>query len=113
MPINDQRIRKTNLGYLPTDGAYLNGYIKLLKDVKDTLRYGGENKLHQEKFYCHTNQRSSYCFVCDWLDMIDYIWEILEDIEQECKKHKIKFVCERPPDSHDPLTFRFVAKKIR
>ncbi len=96
MPINDQRIRKTNLGYLPVDGCNLEAYVKLLKDVQETMRYGGENKLHQEKFYCHTNPRSSYCFVCDWLDMVDYLIGMMEDIATEARRLKLQFRCVRP-----------------
>ncbi len=111
MPINDQRIRKSNLGYLPSDGEQLSGYIKRLGDVIQMLRYGGENKLHQEKFWCHIDPRSSYCFVCDWLDMIDYIHSILTDISIEDKK--ARYVCERPKDSHDALTFHFKRHVIK
>ncbi len=101
----DSRIRKSNLGYLPSDGETLKGYAKRLHDVKDMIRYGGDNKLHQEKFWCHINPRSSYCWVCDTLDMVDYVVEILDDIVSSDKKNK--WVCFRPPDSHDPLTFTF------
>ncbi len=105
MPINDQRLRKTNLGYLPSDGEHLSGYIKRLKDVIDSIRYGGDNKLHQEKFWCHINPRSSYCWVCDLLDTLDYTHDLLKDIVESDKKNK--WTCERPTDSHDALTFSF------
>ncbi len=105
MPVNDQRIRKSNLGYLPSDGETLSGYIQRLKDVIDTIRYGGENVLHQEKFWCHLNPRSSFCFVCDILDMMDYTHSLLKDIAEFDKKHLWK--CYRPTDSHDALTFNF------
>jgi len=105
MPINDQRIRKSNLGYLPSDGEHLTGYITRLKDIMDALRYGGDNKLHQEKFWCHINPRSSYCWVCDLLDMVDYLHGLMSDIAKNDKKHS--WVCCRPTDSHDALTFTF------
>ncbi len=105
MPINDQRIRKSNMGYLPTDGEHLSEYTRRLKDIKDQLRYSGENVLHQEKFWCHINPRSSYCWVCDLLDMVDYIQSLLEDIIKNDKKGKWR--CVRPPNSHDALTFEF------
>ncbi len=108
MPVNDQRIRKSNLGYLPSDGEHLLGYVKRLKDCIDAIRYGGENVLHQEKFWCHINPRSSVCFVCDILDMIDYTYGLLEDITKSDKKNK--WICTRPENSHDALTFHFVPK---
>ncbi len=103
--IRDNRIRQSNLGYLPSDGESLKGYCKRLHDIKDAIRYGGDNKLHQEKFWCHINPRSSYCWVCDILDMIDYTLELLEDIVLYDKKDTWK--CYRPSDSHDQLTFTF------
>jgi len=105
------RIRQTNVGYLPSDGEQLEGYLKRLHDVKDAIRYGGDNKLHQEKFWCHINPRSSYCWVCDLLDFLDYIIQILEDIQKKDKKHRWK--CYRPGDSHDPLTFEFKPYPIK
>lgn len=111
MPINDQRIRKSNLGYLPSDGEHLSGYIKRLEDIIKELRYGGENKLHQEKFWCHINPRSSYCWVCDLLDMCDYIHSLLLDISKEDKK--AQYVCKRPHNSHDALTFEFKRHVIK
>ncbi len=109
MDSNDRRIRITNVGYLPSDGETLKGYVKRLQDVKNNIRYGGDNKLHQEKFWCHINPRSSYCWVCDILDMIDYIIEILQDISKEDLKNK--WTCFRPTDSHDQLTFTFKPTK--
>ncbi len=93
------------MGYLPSDGEHLSAYVHRIKDVKDQLRYSGENVLHQEKFWCHINPRSSYCWVCDLLDMVDYISGILSDMAEFDKKHKWK--CIRPSDSHDALTFSF------
>ncbi len=110
MPINDQRIRKSNLGYMPSDKENLAGYALRLKDIIDAMRYGGDNKLHQEKFWCHINPRSSYCWICDLLDMVDYIHGLLTDIS---KTSKINYVCERPPDSHDALSFTFKPHKLR
>ncbi len=104
------RIRKSNVGYLPSDGESLKGYLKRLHDVKDAIRYGGDNKLHQEKFWCHINPRSSYCWVCDLLDFLDYLMSCIEDIEKMDTKHRWK--CYRPTDSHDPLTFQFKPHKI-
>ncbi len=106
MPINDQRIRKSNLGYLPSDGEHLKGYVLSLKDTIDSIRYGGDNKLHQEKFWCHINPRSSYCWVCDLLDMVDYLHSLMTDIVKADKKNK--WVCKRPENSHDALTFEFL-----
>ncbi len=108
MPINDQRIRKSNLGYLPSDGERLSGYVTRLEDVIKSIRYSGENVLHQEKFWCHINPRASNCFVCDMLDMQDYLIELFKDIAEMDKKHV--WICERPKDSHDALTFKFVPK---
>ncbi len=105
MDSNDRRIRITNAGYLPSDGELLVGYVKRLHDVKDNIRYGGDNKLHQEKFWCHINPRSSYCWVCDILDMIDYLIEMVTDIAET--DNKAVWRCYRPTDSHDPLTFQF------
>jgi len=93
------------MGYLPSDGENLIEYVHRIKDVKDQLRYSSENVLHQEKFWCHINPRSSYCWVCDLLDMVDYVHSILEDVAKYDKKHRWK--CFRPSDSHDALTFEF------
>jgi hypothetical protein len=111
IPVNDQRIRKSNLGYLPSDGERLSGYVKRLKDIQETLRYGGDNKLHQEKFWCHINPRSSYCWVCDLLDMVDYILGLLEDMDNNSVK--MVWICKRPPNTHDSMTFEFVPSPIR
>lgn len=105
MPINDQRIRKTNVGYLPSTGERLSNYVKRLKDVKEQIRYGGDNKLHIEKFWCHINPRSSYCWVCDLMDLNDYLLGIIKDIAEQDKKRVWK--CFRPTESHDSLTFLF------
>jgi len=93
------------MGYMPSNQEELNGYVQRLKDVIDAIRYGGDNKLHQEKFWCHINPRSSYCWVCDLLDMVDYTHGLIQDIAKNDKKNK--WICERPPDSHDALTFTF------
>ncbi len=93
------------MGYLPTDGENLSAYATRLKDIKDQLRYSGENVMHQEKFWCHINPRSSYCWVCDLLDLVDYVHSLLEDIAKNDKK--LKWKCVRPSESHDALTFEF------
>ncbi len=105
MPVNDQRIRKSNMGYLPSDGEHLTAYVLRIKDIKDQLRYSGENVMHQEKFWCHINPRSSYCWICDLLDLVDYIHDLMKDIADSDKKHH--WICSRPTDSHDALTFEF------
>ncbi len=105
MPVNDQRIRKSNLGYLPSDKETLEGYVLRLKDIIDSIRYGSENVLHQEKFWCHINPRSSSCFVCDILDMMDYLQSLMGDLVKNDKKNR--WFCERPPNTHDNLSFEF------
>ncbi len=90
MPVNDQRIRKTNLGYIPSDGEHLEGYISRLEQIQHDIRYGGDNQLHIEKFWCHINPRSSYCWVCDLLDLLDYLVGMNKDIIKADKKHTWK-----------------------
>jgi len=113
MPINDQRIRKTNSGYLPSDDETLSGFLSRLQDIQKDIRYGGDNKLHQEKFWCHINPRGSYCWVCDMLDMLDYMLGMIADIIKNDTKHIWK--CYRPSDSHDALMFEFkpILKRTR
>ncbi len=105
MPIKDQRIRKSNVGYLPSEGENLTAWVDRLKLIKDALRYGGDNQLHIEKFWCHINPRSSSCWVCDLMDILDYIIGIAEDITKYDKKHKWK--CYRTSDSKDPYSYSF------
>lgn len=88
MPIKDQRIRKTDMGYYPSDRETLKGYVLRLKDVRDSIRYGGDNQLHIEKFWCHVNPRASRCWVCDLLDLVDYIIDMMNDIV-ECDKKRV------------------------
>lgn len=92
MPINDQRIRKTDMGYLPSDKETLKGYILRLKDIRDQIRYGGDNQLHIEKFWCHVNPRSSRCWVCDMLDLLDYIIDLMQSLVENDPHHIWKAV---------------------
>ncbi len=111
MPDRDYRIRKTNLGYMPSDGEHLTGYVTRLQDIIKQITYGGDNKMHQEKFWCHTNPRSAYCFICDMFDMLDYLYEIISDMASDDKRNIWK--CSRPTDSHDALTFRFKPHPVK
>ncbi len=95
---------KTNLAFLPTDGEHLRAYVKRLQDVIQQIRY--DDSAPHDKWYTHYS--SGPCYICEMLDMLDYMQGILTDIVNYDKKHE--WVCVRPEDSHDALTFSFKFK---
>ncbi len=103
--MRDERLRKTDLGYLPTDGELLKSYLTRLRDCTEQLRGSNDFAMHQNKFWCHTNPNSSYCFVCNMMDWLEYVVEIVQDMVEDDKKATWK--CVRPTASHDALTFEF------
>ncbi len=109
--MRDERIRKTDIGYLPSDGEPLKSYATRLRDIAEQLRGSNDFAMHQTKFWCHTNPNSSYCFVCNMMDMIEYIIEVTQDICSEDKKNIWK--CSRPTASHDALTFEFKPHPVK
>lgn len=104
--MRDERLRKTDIGYLPSDGELLKSFLKRLRDITEQLRGSNDFAMHISKFWCHTNPNSSYCFVCNMMDMLEYVIEITQDIVENTPK-KLMYKCFRPTASHDAFTFEF------
>ncbi len=105
--MTDYRTDRTDVGYLPSDGEHLKAYADRLKSVANHNRYA-YGPTH-EKFYTHYGPSS--CFVCNFMDMLDYCISILDDIWQNDKKNR--WVCEKPIGSPDVMSFQFKPHKIK
>ncbi len=99
--MNHSPRERINLGFLPSDGERLQSYVQRLKDLYEQIRHSYA-PVH-EKWYTHYS--AGACWICDVLDVLDYIIGTMEDIAHYDKKHK--WVCYRPTESHDSLTFTF------
>ncbi len=95
------RREKQDIGYLPTDGEHLGPYVRRLKDYAEQTRY--DIFPTHEKWYTHYH--AGPCFICDYADLVDYLISTMEDMVNYDKKGKWR--CERPPNSHDALSFTF------
>ncbi len=92
---------KQNLGFLPSDGETLFAYTLRIRDIMQQIRHGAATA--HEKWYTHYSVGS--CFICELMDMCDYMQATLQDIVNYDKKGHWK--CFRPTESHDALTFSF------
>ncbi len=97
---------KTNLGFLPSDGEHMKGYVIRLKDVVQQIR--NDDSAPHIKWYTHYN--AGPCFICEMLDILDYLVNLMEDICNYDKKASWK--CVRPANSHDALTFTFQRLRV-
>ncbi len=90
---------RQDLGYLPSDGEHLHAYCARLKSVLQQNRYAFAP--NHEKWYTHYGP--SPCWICNFMDLADYLADVLEDITIEDKKRK--WVCERPIGQKDPMAY--------
>ncbi len=95
------RENRTDLGYLPSEGETLAGYVARLKAIHQQNRHAYSPP--HEKWYTHYGSKP--CWICNFMDISDYIIAILEDIGNLDKKNHWK--CIRPSKSYDSLTFTF------
>ncbi len=104
--MTDYRTDRTDVGYLPSDGEHLKAYAARLQGVANHNRYA-YGPTH-EKFYTHYGPSS--CFVCNFMDMLDYTISILNYIWQNDKKNR--WICEKAIGSPDVMAFEFKPHKI-
>lgn len=96
---------RTDVGFLPSDGENLKAYAARLRSIAQHNRYA-YGPTH-EKFYTHYGPSS--CFVCNFMDMLDYTISVLDDIWQSDKK--ATWSCEKDSGSPDIMAFKFVRHK--
>ncbi len=93
---------RIDLGYLPSDGEHLQAYVARLQAVLSTNRHSFAPS-HENWF---THYGPSPCWICNFMDLSDYLASILQDFVTEDKKHK--WVCEKPVGTAgDPMSFIF------
>ncbi len=97
---------RQDLGYLPSDGEDMRAYLERLQNVMQQTRYAYAPK--HEDWYTHYGPFP--CWICNLLDMCDYLNGIMKDILNEDKLHRWK--CVKPTGSVDPLTFTFKPHKV-
>lgn len=93
------RISKSDLGYLPSDGETLEAYAYRLTDICQQTRH--DTMTSHDKWYTHYG--AGPCWICNMIDMCDYMCSLLKDIQTNDKKARWKIV--RPTDSYDAMTF--------
>lgn len=103
--MNDFRTDRTDIGYLPSDGEKLKAYAQRLRSIAEHNRHAYAPT--HEKFYTHYGPSS--CFVCNFMDMLDWTIATLDDIWQSDKK--ASWVCEKSDTSNDPMAFKFIRHK--
>ncbi len=93
------------MGYLPSDGETLRAYCTRIKTISQTNRYAFSPD--HEKWWVHRNP--SPCYICNFMDMLDYLVSCLENVEANDKNHLWR--CCRPEGTQDPLMFEFKPEK--
>lgn len=98
------RLSASDLGYLPSDGEYLQAYGDRIKDIISQMR--GSIQDH-ERWWEHRSAKP--CRICNLLDMCDYLSSLMQDLPREDKKgiYRIR----RPKDSHDALSFSIARQR--
>ncbi len=92
---------KLDQGYIAGNGEHLSSYVSRLKSIVQSNR-SAYAPMH-ETWYTH--RAPNPCWICNSLDVCEYLVGLLEDIVAEDKKRK--WICEKPKGSHDPLTYVF------
>ncbi len=103
--INYKKDRQ-DLGYLPSDGEGLRAYVERLRNVAQQQRYSYAPS-HENWF---THYSPSSCWICNLLDLTDYLVSAMSDIVSEDKKHLWK--CHKPVGQNDPMMFTFKPQKV-
>ncbi len=94
------------MGYLPSEGESLKGYCERLRSIAQQNRYSYAPT--HEKWYTHYGPNS--CFICNFMDMCDYLISAMDDIWQNDKTHV--WLCFKGDiSSKDPMTFEFKPHK--
>lgn len=97
---------RIDLGYLPSDGETLKSFCERLRHVAIQQRHSFAPS--HENWYTHYGPHS--CWICNLLDMTDYMIATVEDVWKNDKKHIWR--CEKPVGTADPMAFQFKPKKI-
>ncbi len=92
---------RQDLGYLPSNGEHLSAYVNRLQSVLQQNRYSYAPK--HETFFTHYGPHP--CWICNFMDIADYLASVLQDFVTEDKKRN--WVCHKPIGSTDPMTFVF------
>ncbi len=106
MSVVNYKKDRQDLGYLPGDGEDMRAYLERLRSVLQQNRYAYAPK--HEAFYTHYGPFP--CWICNFMDIADYLCSLLDSIVSEDKLHRWK--CVKPPGTVDPLTFTFKPHKI-
>ncbi len=96
---------RQDLGYLPSDHEHLSSYVDRLRDVLQQNRYAYAPK--HENWYTHYG--SAPCWICNFMDISDYLCSVLQDMVEQDKTRTWK--CKRPQGQTDPLAFVFIPHK--
>ncbi len=92
---------RQDLGYLPSDGELLKAYLERLRSVIQQNRYAYAPQ--HEKWFTHYS--ASPCWICNFMDLTDYLLGVISDMEKELKNYTWK--CVKPVGQMDPTTFQF------
>ncbi len=92
---------RQDLGYLPSNGEHLPSYLQRVRDVAQQSRYAYAPK--HESFFTYYGPHP--CWICNQMDMLDYLVSILEDFVTNDKKRD--WVCFKPVGQTDPMAFEF------
>ncbi len=95
-----------DLGYLPSDGEFLKAYVERLRAVAQQQRHSYAPA--HENWYTHYGPSS--CWICNLLDLCDYLIGSMDDIWKNDKSHI--WYCHKPVGTQDPMQFEFKPKKI-
>ncbi len=98
---------RCDLGYLPSDGEYLRAYIHRIKSIAQQNRWSFSPD--HEKWWTHRNPAP--CYICNFMDMLDYLIGCLENMQENDKNHLWR--CYKDHASQDPLSFEFRPQKKR
>lgn len=92
---------RIDLALFPSNGETLKGYQERLASAIEQHRYSYAPQ--HEKWFTHYSP--SPCWICNVLDMLQHICDILGDIWKEDKKGQWK--CVKPVGSPDKYSFSF------
>ncbi len=96
---------RCDMGYLPSDGETLRAYSIRIQSIAQTNRYSFSPP--HEQWWSHRNPAP--CYICNFMDMLDYLVSIIQDIESNDKRNSWK--CVRPEGNPDVMSFSFQPTK--
>jgi len=96
---------RIDLGYLPSDGETLKAYSERLKAIAVTQRHSFAPA--HENWYTHYGPHP--CWICNMLDITDYVISTLDDVWMNDKVHV--WYVKKPVGTADPMQFQFMPRK--